>query len=126
MRIAKVTAHEVLDSRGNPTVEGEVVLDDGTTASAIVPSGASTGEKEAVCAGRPVLIAAHGNSLRALVKYLDGIADDKIVGLNIPTGIPLVYELEDNLKPIRSFYLGDQEAIAKATTAVAGQLHQTA
>ena len=80
----------------------------------------------AVRAGQRVLIAAHGNSLRALVKYLDWIADDKIVGLNIPTGIPLVYELEDNLKPIRNFYLGDQEAIAKATTAVAGQLRQTA
>jgi 2,3-bisphosphoglycerate-dependent phosphoglycerate mutase len=78
----------------------------------------------AVRAGQRVLIAAHGNSLRALVKYLDEIPDDKIVGLNIPTGIPLVYELEDNLKPIRSFYLGDQEAIAKATTAVAGQLRQ--
>jgi 2,3-bisphosphoglycerate-dependent phosphoglycerate mutase len=77
-------------------------------------------------AGRRVIIAAHGNSLRALVKYLDEIPDDKIVGLNIPTGIPLVYELEDNLKPIRSFYLGDQETIAKATSAVAGQLRQTA
>ena len=80
----------------------------------------------AVRAGKRVLIAAHGNSLRALVKYLDEIPDDKIVGLNIPTGIPLVYELEDNLKPIRSFYLGDQETIAKATTAVAGQLGQQA
>ena len=66
----------------------------------------------AVRAGQRVIIAAHGNSLRALVKYLDGIADDKIVGLNIPTGIPLVYELDDDLKPIRSFYLGDPEAIA--------------
>lgn len=125
MRIAKVTAHEVLDSRGNPTVGEEVVLDDGMTASAIVPSGASTGEKEAVCAGRLVLIAAHGNSLRALVKYLDGIADDKIVGLNILTGIPLVYELDDDLNPIRSFYLCDPEVVAKATTAVASQLRQT-
>ena len=80
----------------------------------------------AVRSGGRVIIAAHGNSLRALVEYLDEIADDKIVGLNIPTGIPLVYELEDNLKPIRSFYLGDQEAIAKATTAVAGQLRKTA
>jgi len=79
-----------------------------------------------VRAGQRVLIAAHGNSLRALVKYLDGIADDKIVGLNIPTGIPLVYELEDNLKPIRSFYLGDPEVIKRATTAVAGQLRQQA
>jgi 2,3-bisphosphoglycerate-dependent phosphoglycerate mutase len=78
----------------------------------------------AVRAGRRVLIAAHGNSLRALVKYLDGIADDEIVGLNIPTGIPLVYELDEDLKPIRSFYLGDPEAIKQATTAVAGQLRQ--
>jgi 2,3-bisphosphoglycerate-dependent phosphoglycerate mutase len=75
-------------------------------------------------AGKRVIIAAHGNSLRALVKYLDGIADDKIVGLNIPTGIPLVYELADDLKPIRSFYLGDPEAVKRATTAVAGQLRQ--
>jgi len=77
-----------------------------------------------VRAGRRVLIAAHGNSLRVLVKYLDGIADDKIVGLNIPTGIPLVYQLDDKLKPIRSFYLGDPEVIKQATTAVAGQLRQ--
>jgi 2,3-bisphosphoglycerate-dependent phosphoglycerate mutase len=76
--------------------------------------------------GRRVLIAAHGNSLRALVKYLDGIADDKIVGLNIPTGIPLVYELDDDLKPIHSFYLGDPEVIKRATTAVAGQLGRQA
>jgi 2,3-bisphosphoglycerate-dependent phosphoglycerate mutase len=80
----------------------------------------------AVHAGQRVLIAAHGNSLRALVKYLDRIADDKIVSLNIPTGIPLVYELDDDLKPIRSFYVGDPEAIEKATTAVAGQLRRTA
>ncbi len=76
----------------------------------------------AVRAGRRVLIAAHGNSLRALVKYLDSIPDDTIVGLNIPTGIPLVYELTDDLKPIRSYYLGDPEAIAKASQAVANQL----
>lgn len=75
-----------------------------------------------VSSGQRVLIAAHGNSLRALVKYLDNIADDEIVGLNIPTGIPLVYELNDDLKPIRHFYLGDPEAIRKATEAVAGQL----
>jgi 2,3-bisphosphoglycerate-dependent phosphoglycerate mutase len=78
----------------------------------------------AVRAGQRVIIAAHGNSLRALVKYLDGIADDKIVGLNIPTGIPLVYELDDNLKPLRNFYVGNPEAIEKATSAVAGQLRQ--
>jgi len=76
----------------------------------------------AVRRGERVLIAAHGNSLRALVKYLDNIPDDKIVGLNIPTGIPLVYELTDDLRPIRSYYLGDAEAIAKASQAVANQL----
>lgn len=68
-----------------------------------------------------LLIAAHGNSMRALVKYLDGISDDDIVGLNIPNGIPLVYELDDALKPIRSYYLGDAEAAAKAAAAVANQ-----
>ncbi|MBL8167609.1 MAG: 2,3-diphosphoglycerate-dependent phosphoglycerate mutase [Acidobacteria bacterium] len=74
--------------------------------------------------GQRVLVAAHGNSLRALIKYLDNISEDDIVGLNIPTGIPLVYELDDNLKPLRHFYLGDPEAIKKATEAVAGQLQQ--
>jgi 2,3-bisphosphoglycerate-dependent phosphoglycerate mutase len=72
-------------------------------------------------AGQRVLIAAHGNSLRALVKYLDGISDQDIVELNIPTGIPLVYELDAALKPIRHYYLGDQEAAAKAAAAVANQ-----
>jgi 2,3-bisphosphoglycerate-dependent phosphoglycerate mutase len=76
----------------------------------------------AVRNGQRVLIAAHGNSLRALVKYLDSIPDDTIVGLNIPTGIPLVYELTDDLRPIRSYYLGDAETIAKASQAVANQL----
>ncbi|MCB9898286.1 MAG: 2,3-diphosphoglycerate-dependent phosphoglycerate mutase [Planctomycetes bacterium] len=75
----------------------------------------------AVKAGQRVLIAAHGNSLRALVKHLDGISDEDIVGLNIPTGIPLVYELEDDLTPIRSHYLGDPEAAARAAAAVANQ-----
>ena len=75
----------------------------------------------AVKGGQRVLVAAHGNSLRALVKYLDGISDDEIVGLNIPTGVPLVYELTDDLKPIRSTYLGDPEAIARAAAAVAAQ-----
>ncbi len=74
-----------------------------------------------VKAGRRVLIAAHGNSLRALVKYLDGISDADIVELNIPTGIPLVYELDDNLKPIRHYYLGDQDAARRAAEAVASQ-----
>lgn len=71
--------------------------------------------------GKKVIIAAHGNSLRALVKYLDHISDEAIVGLNIPTGIPLVYELDDNLKPIKNYYLGDAEAAAKAAAAVAAQ-----
>ena len=74
-----------------------------------------------VKAGKRVIITAHGNSLRALVKYLDNVNDQEIVGLNIPTGIPLVYELDDDLKPIRHYYLGDQEAIAKAQQAVANQ-----
>ena len=75
----------------------------------------------AIQSGQRVLIAAHGNSIRALVKYLDGISDDDIVGLNIPNGIPLVYELDANLKPIKSYYLGDAEAAAKAAAAVANQ-----
>jgi len=75
----------------------------------------------AVKAGSRVIIAAHGNSLRALVKYLDNIPDEEIVGLNIPTGIPLVYELEENLKPIRSQYLGDPEEVKKAMQSVANQ-----
>jgi len=75
----------------------------------------------AIRSGQRVLIAAHGNSIRALVKYLDGISDADIVGLNIPNGIPLVYELDANLKPIRSYYLGDAEAAAKAAAAVANQ-----
>ena len=74
-----------------------------------------------VHSGRRVLIASHGNSLRALVKYLDKISDEAIVELNIPTGIPLVYELNDDLTPIRHFYLGDPAAIEKASQAVADQ-----
>ncbi len=74
-----------------------------------------------VKSGKKVLIAAHGNSLRALVKYLDNIADADIVGLNIPTAQPLVYELDANLKPIRNYYLGDAEAIKAAMQAVANQ-----
>ncbi len=74
-----------------------------------------------VQSGARVIIAAHGNSLRALVKYLDDVSDQEIVGLNIPTGVPLVYELDDDLKPIKHYYLGDPEAIAKAAAAVANQ-----
>jgi 2,3-bisphosphoglycerate-dependent phosphoglycerate mutase len=72
-------------------------------------------------AGSKVLITAHGNSLRALVKYLDNVADDEIVELNIPTGVPLVYLLNENLKPLQHYYLGDPEAIKKAEAAVANQ-----
>ncbi|WP_431820576.1 2,3-diphosphoglycerate-dependent phosphoglycerate mutase [Burkholderia sp. F1] len=75
----------------------------------------------AIRGGKQVLIAAHGNSLRALIKYLDGISDSDIVGLNIPNGVPLVYELDENLKPVKRYYLGDQDAIAKAQAAVAKQ-----
>ena len=75
----------------------------------------------AIQSGQRLVVAAHGNSIRALIKYLDGISDTDIVNLNIPNGIPLVYELDDNLKPIRSYYLGDAEAAAKAAAAVASQ-----
>ncbi len=75
----------------------------------------------AIKSGQRVLVAAHGNSIRALVKYLDGISDADIVGLNIPNGVPLVYTLDANLKPIGREYLGDPEAIAKAAAAVANQ-----
>jgi 2,3-bisphosphoglycerate-dependent phosphoglycerate mutase len=75
----------------------------------------------ALHAGQRVVIAAHGNSIRALVKYLDSISDADIVSLNIPNGIPLVYELDNTLKPIRSYYLGDAQAAATAAAAVARQ-----
>lgn len=74
-----------------------------------------------VKSGKRLIIAAHGNSLRALVKYLDNIPENDIVGLNIPTGVPLVYELDSALKPIRHYYLGDRDEIQKATEAVARQ-----
>jgi len=75
----------------------------------------------AISAGKRLVVAAHGNSIRALVKYLDNISDADIVGLNIPNGIPLVYELDADLKPLRSYYLGDAEAAARAAAAVASQ-----
>jgi 2,3-bisphosphoglycerate-dependent phosphoglycerate mutase len=75
----------------------------------------------AVQSGKKVLIVAHGNSLRALVKYLDGVSDEDIVGLNIPTGVPLVYELDSDLKPIKHYYLGDPEEAARKAAAVAAQ-----
>jgi 2,3-bisphosphoglycerate-dependent phosphoglycerate mutase len=75
----------------------------------------------AITSGQRVLVAAHGNSLRALVKYLDNVSEADIVELNIPTGIPLVYELDSGLTPIRRYYLGDEEAVRKAAAAVAAQ-----
>lgn len=75
----------------------------------------------AIVSGKRLIIAAHGNSLRALVKYLDDISDEDIPALNIPTGIPLVYELDENLAPITHYYLGDQEAAEKAAKSVADQ-----
>jgi 2,3-bisphosphoglycerate-dependent phosphoglycerate mutase len=72
--------------------------------------------------GKRVVIVAHGNSLRALVKFLDRITDEKIVEVNIPTGIPLVYELDDDLTPLRSYYLSDREKIEREINEVAGQL----
>src|SRR5512135_846686 len=75
----------------------------------------------AIKSGKRVLIAAHGNSIRAMVKYLDNISDAEITELNIPTGIPLVYELNEDLKPIQHYYLGDADVVAKAAAAVANQ-----
>jgi len=75
----------------------------------------------AIKSGRKIIIAAHGNSLRALVKYLDNMSESEIVSLNIPTAVPLVYELDANLRPVKHYYLGDQDAIAKKINAVANQ-----
>ena len=72
--------------------------------------------------GKQILISAHGNSLRALIKYLDNMSDDEITGVNIPTGVPLVYELDDDLNAIKNYYLGDEEEIRKATEAVAEKI----
>ena len=90
------------------------------TVARVVPYWASA-IAPAVRAGRRVLIAAHGNSLRALVKHLDEVSDADIVGLNIPTGIPLVYELDASLRPARHYYLGDPAEVARRTSAVSAQ-----
>lgn len=74
-----------------------------------------------VLAGEHTLVVAHGNSLRGLVKYLDGLSGEEIADLNIPTGIPLVYEVDDGLKPVKKYYLGDQEEIRKAAQKVSDQ-----
>jgi 2,3-bisphosphoglycerate-dependent phosphoglycerate mutase len=90
------------------------------TLARVVPYWKNTIAPE-VKAGKRILIAAHGNSIRALVKYLDHVHDDEITGLNIPTGFPLVYELDDDLHPIRHYYLGDPDEIRRATASVADQ-----
>jgi len=90
------------------------------TVSRFIPYWETTIAPE-IKAGKHVLIVAHGNSLRALVKYLDNISDNDIVNLNIPTGVPLVYKLNDDLKPLNSMYLGDAEAIRRKAEAVANQ-----
>ena len=74
-----------------------------------------------VADGERILVAAHGNSIRAMIKYFDGLSDEAIVAINVPTAIPLVYELDDSLRPVKSYYLGDPEAVAKAQHAVASQ-----
>jgi 2,3-bisphosphoglycerate-dependent phosphoglycerate mutase len=75
----------------------------------------------AIRSGKRILVAAHGNSIRALVKYLDGVSNEAIVELNVPNGIPLVYELDQDLLPLRHYYLGDPSVIAAAAAAVAAQ-----
>ncbi|MCK5702274.1 MAG: 2,3-diphosphoglycerate-dependent phosphoglycerate mutase, partial [Cyclobacteriaceae bacterium] len=90
------------------------------TVARVVPYYESTIAPE-IKAGKKLVIAAHGNSLRALVKYLDNISEADILKLNIPTGVPLVYELDEDLKPIKNYYLGDQEALAAKLQAVANQ-----
>ncbi|MBQ6123954.1 MAG: 2,3-diphosphoglycerate-dependent phosphoglycerate mutase [Spirochaetales bacterium] len=91
-----------------------------TTIERVVPYFENVIKKD-MKAGKRVIIAAHGNSLRALVKYFDNMSKDEILGVNIPTGVPLVYEFDDNFKVIRKYYLGDQEALAAKMAAVANQ-----
>lgn len=109
------TAYKNVDPKELPYTES---LKD--TVARFVPYFESTIAPE-IKKGKNVIIAAHGNSLRALVKYLDNVSEKDILELNIPTGVPLVYELDDQLKPIRHYYLGDQDAIAKAMQSVANQ-----
>ena len=112
---AKQSAYKNVDKKDLPLHES---LKD--TIARVVPYQESVILPE-IKAGKKVLIAAHGNSLRALVKYLDNISDEDIAGLNIPTGIPLVYELDDEYKPIKHYYLGDQEKINASINAVKNQ-----
>jgi len=91
-----------------------------TTIERVVPYFEEVIKKD-MLAGKRVIIAAHGNSLRALVKYFDNLSNDEIIGVNIPTGVPLVYEFDENLNTLKHYYLGDQEAIAAKMQAVANQ-----
>ena len=111
------------DPRYRNVSPGELPLSESLkdTIARVLPSWHGT-ISPAITSGQRVLIAAHGNSLRALIKYLDGISDEDIVGLNVPTGVPLVYELNADLSPIRHYYIGDPDAVRRATEAVAGQL----
>lgn len=113
---------ELADLRYAGLADGEVPLTEclKDTVARVMPFWNDT-LAPAIRSGQRVVVAAHGNSIRALVKYLDGVSDADIVGLNIPNGIPLVYELDTNLKPLRSYYLGDAEAAARAAAAVASQ-----
>ena len=111
--------HEGADPRyqGVPVPRSECLKD---TVARVIPYWESA-IAPAVRAGRRVLVAAHGNSLRALIKYLDSVSDQEIVGLNVPTGIPLVYELDASLKPRRHFYLGDPGEVARRIASVSAQ-----
>ena len=110
------------DARYKGLIESELPLTESlkTTVDRVVPYWNEEIVPE-INSGKNILIAAHGNSLRALIKHLDNVSNEEIVKLNVPTGIPLVYELDDNLKPIKSYYLGDQDEIKKAQESVANQ-----
>jgi 2,3-bisphosphoglycerate-dependent phosphoglycerate mutase len=111
--------HEALDPRyAGVTVPRTECLKD--TVARVIPYWESA-IAPALRSGRRILVAAHGNSLRALIKHLDGVSDADIVGLNVPTGVPLVYELDDRLRPLRHFYLGDAAEVEKRVAAVAAQ-----
>jgi len=111
--------HEALDPRyaGVAVPRTECLKD---TVARVIPFWESA-IAPALRSGRRILVAAHGNSLRALIKHLDGVSDADIVGLNVPTGVPLVYELDDGLRPLRHYYLGDAAEIEKRVAAVAAQ-----
>lgn len=110
------------DPRYNSLTEQELPLTESLkeTVARVMPAWNET-IAPTIKSGKKVIIAAHGNSLRALVKYLDNVSESDILGLNIPTGMPLIYELDADLKPLQHYYLGDAESIKKAMEAVANQ-----